>query len=55
MIHWLIPFFTARVCFVCPLNMEENKVPPAVEYPLNSKYTLIIDGSIRYNASRVVD
>ena len=30
-----------------PLNLEESKVPPPVEYPLNSKYTLIIDGNIR--------
>lgn len=29
--------------------MEESKVPPSVEYPLSSKYTLIIDGSIRYD------
>ena len=30
-----------------PLNLEENKIPPSVEYTLNSKYTLIIDGNIR--------
>lgn len=44
----------ARTCFVCPLNVEESKVPPPVEYPLNSKYTLIIEGSIRDCAANVL-
>lgn len=45
------PLFLARVCFVRPslLLEEEDKVPLQVAYPLNSKYTLLLDGYIRYD------
>lgn len=43
------PLFLARVCFVRPslLLEEEDKVPLQVAYPLNSKYTLLLDGYTR--------
>lgn len=38
---------TARTCFVRSRSVDASWVPPTVDYPLNSKHTLIIDGYIR--------
>ena len=39
--------YTARTCFVRPHSTDTSRVPPNVDYPLNSQYTLVIDGYIR--------
>jgi len=37
----------ARTCFVRPDSTDTSKIPPNVDYPLNSQYTLVVDGYIR--------
>lgn len=37
----------ARTCFVRQKSLEENKTPLPVDYPLNSRFTLLIDGYTR--------
>ncbi len=41
------PPHTVRTCFVRSKTTPEDKVPPDTDYPLNSHYTLHIDGYIR--------
>ncbi|XP_064403318.1 actin-related protein 10-like [Halichondria panicea] len=43
-----------RTCFVRSKTTPEDKVPPDTDYPLNSQYTLHIDGYIRDHAADVL-
>lgn len=44
----------ARTCFVRPQSVVPRKMPPDVHYPLNSKFTLVMDGHTRDHAADVL-